>query len=140
MKRWVIAMVLCGLCHTGAFAYGYNQQAQSKDWGYQPVYKSVSAPSYCAAASAPTYQFRTTSVYIGAPGASYSPMRRSSSFPWGDDYEPGGNALGEVDDDFDEPVGDAPWCLILLLAAGYIFYSIRWGSYQHRGRRCGQKR
>ena len=122
MKRWVIAMLLCGLCHTAAFAYGYDQNVQSKNWGYQPVYNSGS--------SAPTYRFYTTSPYINTIGesraasfaASNSKPRRSSSSPW--EWSEDDNTIGEVDDPV--PVGDTPWWLMLLLSAGYIaFRSLR---------------
>ena len=127
MKRWVIAMLLCGLCHTAAFAYGYDQNVQSKDWGYQPVYQSTATTSYVSAA--PTYQFRTTSAYISASGASepYNPMSGPSGprrgFAWttpGIDDDPVGTVPDPV------PVGDSPWWFVLLLAAGYIaFRSLR---------------
>jgi hypothetical protein len=119
--RYVLIVLLCGLCHTAAFAYGYNQSAQSKNWGYQPVYHSGS--------SAPTYQFRTTSAYINTIGESRAnsldlnnlPRRTSSSpFDWSEDDD----AIGEVPDPV--PVGDTPWFLMLLLAAGYVaFRSLR---------------
>ena len=114
MKRWVIVMLLCGLCHIAAFAYGYDQNTQSKDWGYQPVYNSGS--------SMPTYQFRTTSVYMNTLGEPSSLRLRNigprrdpaAPFSWDDDDNP----IGEVPDPV--PVGDTPWFLMLLLAAGYI--------------------
>ena len=129
ISKWLIAMLLCGLCHTAAFAYGYNQSAQSKNWGYQPVYQSASTATTSSIATAPTYRFRTTSAYISASGASepYRPM-----------FSPGGPRRSIFDDDPGEeddpsgvvpdpaPVGDTPWLLMLLLAAGYIaFRSIR---------------
>jgi len=127
ISKWLIAILLCVLCHTAAFAYGYNQSAQSKNWGYQPVYQSTATTSYVSAA--PTYQFRTTSAYISASGGSepYNPMSGPSGprrdFSWttpGIDDDP----LGTVPDPV--PVGDSPWCLMLLLAAGYIaFRSLR---------------
>lgn len=115
MKRWVMAMLLCGVCHTAAFAYGYHQDAQSKSWGYQPVYN--------ASVSAPTYQFRTTSSYMNTVGYTDAESRLLGSngprrvSPW-DSWSDSDNALGEVDDPV--PVGDLPWCLMLLLVAGYI--------------------
>jgi len=119
--------MVCGMCHTAAFAYGYAPNAQSKNWGYQPVYQSTATTSYVSAA--PTYQFRTTSAYISASGASepYNPMSGPSGprrvFSW---TTPGyeDDPLGTVPDPV--PVGDSPWCLMLLLAAGYIaFRSLR---------------
>lgn len=120
ISKWLIAILLCGLCHTAAFAYGYNQSAQSKNWGYQPVYQSASTTSYVAAA--PTYRFHSTSAYISASGASepYCPM-----------FSPGGPRRSIFDDEPGEeddpggvvpdptPIGDAPWWLMFLLAAAY---------------------
>ena len=122
MKRWVIAMLLCGVCHTAAFAYGYAPNAQSKNWGYQPVYQSAATTSYVSAA--PAYQFRSTSVYIASSGESESdnPLlgsglsRRTSPWDWSEEDDP----IGEVPDPL--PVGDSPWCLMLLLAAAYIAF------------------
>lgn len=118
MKRWVLAMLLCGVCHTAVFAYGYNRDAQSQSWGYQPVYSTVS--------TAPTYEFRTTSTYntggyIEADSrllASKGP-RRVGEF----DFNLNDNPIGEVDDPV--PVGDVPWWLMLLLAAGYVAFLLR---------------
>ena len=114
--RYVLIVLLCGLCHTAAFAYGYGKNAQSDSWGYQPL-NSV-------ATTLPVYQFRTTSSYLSPVGEyrSGNPMMRdeSSGFSWGED-DPEDNPLGEVNDPT-VPIGDAPWYLILLFAAGYIIY------------------
>ena len=54
--------------------------------------------------------------------------RRSVSDPW-DWWNDGDNAIGEVPDPV--PVGDTPWVLMLLLAAGYIaFVSLRKFRYK----------
>jgi len=116
MKRWVIAMLLCGLCHIGAFAYGYDKNAQSQNWGYQPVYNTVYAT--------PSYRFQTTSAYIHASGGGeYNGMmpgnngpRRSYAWDEVDDEDP----IGTVPDPV--PVGDMPWLLMLLLLTGYIAF------------------
>ena len=115
--RYVLIVLLCGLCHTAAFAYGYDQNVQSKNWGYQPVYNSTSAP---------TYRFYTTSPYINTIGESRansfaltsSGPRRTSS--WDD---PDGDEQGVVPDPV--PVGDTPWWLMLLLTAGYVAFRSR---------------
>ena len=110
--------MLCGMCHTASFAYGYAPDAQSKNWGYQPVYNSSFA--------APTYQFRTTSAYISASGGSepYNPMSGPSG-PRRGLINPGAdNPIGEVDDP--APIGDAPWLFLLLLAAGYTVCRVVW--------------
>lgn len=121
ISKWLIAILLCGLCHTAAFAYGYAPNAQSKNWGYQPVYQSASTTSYVAAA--PTYQFHTTSAYISASGASepYNPMsgsyvRRAVKSSWDDPGEED-DPMGVTPDP--TPIGDAPWWLLFLLAAAY---------------------
>ena len=110
--------MLCGMCHTASFAYGYAPDAQSKNWGYQPVYNSSFA--------APAYQFRTTSAYISASGGSepYNPLSGPSG-PRRGLINPGtDNPIGEVDDPM--PVGDAPWLFLLLLAAGYTVCRVVW--------------
>lgn len=117
ISKWLIAILLCGLCHTAAFAYGYNQSAQSKNWGYQPVYQSTATTSYVAAA--PIYQFRTTSVLIPTQDQSESAAwMPGNSRPrrvdgWSDEDDP----TGVVPDP--TPIGDAPWWLMFLLAAAY---------------------
>lgn len=49
--RYVLIWLLCGLCHTAAFAYSSDPDAQqSKSWGYQPVYSSsTTQPTYGSA-------------------------------------------------------------------------------------------
>ena len=120
--RWVIAIVLlCGLCHTEVFAYGYNNNTQSQSWGYQPGYKTGTA-------SAPRYQFQSTSSYapsgrvmVYAPGAtspSFSPRRNDGpGWGWSDEDNP----IGEIPDP--TPVGDIPWIFMLLLIGGYFAYA-----------------
>ena len=116
--------MLCGMCHTASFAYGYAPDAQSKNWGYQPVYQTSATTSHVAAA--PTYQFRTTSAYISASGGSepYNPMSGPSGPRRGLFNPTGDNALGEVDDP--APIGDTPWLFLLLLAAGYTVCRVVW--------------
>lgn len=123
--RHVLILLLCGFCHTAAFAYGYDRNDQSKSWGYQPVYQSTATTSYVSAA--PTYQFRTTSTYISASGGPepYNPLsgpsgpRRGLFNPTGDD------PIGTVPDP--APIGDTPWIFMLILAAGYVTF-----RYLHR--------
>lgn len=126
--RQVLILLLCGFCHTAAFAYGYDRNDQSKAWGYQPVYQSTATTSYVSAA--PTYQFRSTSsVYLTSSGhpASYVPgqqnngprrIRLSDPFDPTDEDEP----IGAVTP---QPVGDTPWLFLLLLAAGYLAFRYR---------------
>ena len=146
--RWVIVtLLLCGLCHTVAFAYGYDKNDPSRSWGYQPVYKP--------GLSQPTYHFYSTSPYIQSMGESKahsygmnSKPRRSGGIPNDDEDD----EIGIVHPDREEmPVGDTPWLLVLLLIAGYKLtkryrtihydaYSIRRESCRLRGRRHGRRR
>ena len=126
--RHVLILLLCGFCHTAAFAYGYDRNDQSKAWGYQPVYQSTATTSYVSAA--PTYQFRSTSsVYLTSSGhpASYVPgqqnngprrIRLSDPFDPTDEDEP----IGAVTP---QPIGDTPWLFLLILAAGYLAFRYR---------------
>ena len=118
IRKLVLILLLCGFCHTAAFAYGYDRNDQSKTWGYQPVYQSTATTSYVS--TAPTYQFHSTSVLIPTRDQSESAAwmpgnsrpRRSG---WSDEENP----IGEVDDEVDMPVGDTPWILMLLLVTAY---------------------
>ena len=113
--RYVLMLLLCGLCHTVAVAGTYDQSAQSKSWGYQPVYNST--------ASTPAYQFYTTSSFMGSiEAAKANSMTLKKITPrrndgWGD-MDDDDNPIGEVDDD--TPIGDTPWLMLLLLAAAYF--------------------
>ena len=129
--RHVLILLLCGFCHTAAFAYGYDRNDQSKAWGYQPVYQSTATTSYVSAA--PTYQFRSTSsVYLTSSGhpASYVPGQQNNgprrirlSDPDPFEYDPDeDNPLGEVDA---QPIGDTPWLFMLILAVGYLAFRYR---------------
>ena len=116
--RWVIALLLLwGLGHTAAFAYGYDQNAQFRDWGYQPLSKSPSASSV---ASVPTYQFHTTSIYITSSEESYSPSSIHNgprrAYAW-NDWSDEDDEIGTVTKT--TPLGDTPWLFMVLLAAGY---------------------
>ena len=115
--RYVLIWLLCGLCHTAAFAYNSDPDAQqSKSWGYQPVYSSSTTQ--------PTYRFRSTSVYLhdtDKPEADAGRLLisgRPRRAIWDD--EPTGPGTGEVPEDM--PVGDTPWLFLLLLSAGYLIY------------------
>ncbi len=123
--RHVLILLLCGFCHTAALAYGYDRNDQSKAWGYQPIYTTSSAM--------PSYQFRSTSVYLTSSGhtASYVPgqqnngprrIRLSDPFEGepGEDDDP----TGVVPDP--APLGDTPWLFMLILIA--TFYSIKGAS------------
>ena len=113
--RHVLILLLCGLCHTAAYAVGYDRSTQSGSWGYQPVYNTRSA--------VPKYQFYSTSAYI-LPSGTYHPAystvskpRRTSPF----DFDPStDDPLGTVPDPL--PIGDTPWIFMFLLATGYIAF------------------
>lgn len=151
--RHVLILLLCGFCHTAAFAYGYDRNDQSKAWGYQPLYSTAAsaqtkvvgsgyaghsgatyqgiystANAAVAVSSVPAYTFRTTSLYInssGASGSMYSAPTGSGPLRTSSfDWNDEDNPLGEVDDPM--PVGDTPWLFMLLLIA--TFYSIKGAS------------
>ena len=119
--RYVLIWLLCGLCHTAAFAYSSDPDAQqSKSWGYQPVYSSSTTQ--------PTYRFRSTSIYLhdtdkpeADAAAGRLPIsgrpRRDPANPF--DPNPD-DPIGVVEDP--TPVGDTPWLFLLLLSAGYLIY------------------
>lgn len=120
MKKYILMIFLvCGLCYTEAFAYGNNPNAQSQSWGYQPIYNSNF--------SAPTYEFYSTSPYINSVRQSQSgSISLGSSGPlrttlW--DMTDEDDPIGVVPDPV--PVGDTPWCFMLLLAAGYMAFRVR---------------
>ena len=104
-------LLLCGMCHAEAYAYGYDKNAPSQSWGYQPVVNTC--------ASMPTYEFYTTSLYVNSISDSKAKSfilrnnepRRISSFDEEDD------PIGVVPD---LPVGDTPWCLLFFLSALFL--------------------
>lgn len=112
MKRWVIAMLLCGLCHTAAFAFQYDRNSQIQAWGYQPVYTNPTVP---------TYEFYSTT-----PGAKSIMESKSKSYvrkEWpatpGEEDDPSGVVPDPT------PIGDAPWWMMFLLAAAYSAFRYR---------------
>ena len=124
--RHVLILLLCGLCHTAAFAYGYDRNDKSKAWGYQPVYNT--------SAQAPKYQFYTTSPYINSIGESkYNSYGTSNGKPrktagFGDDpNDEIDDEVGVVHPDREDmmPVGDTPWLFMLLMGAGYLAFRYR---------------
>ena len=107
--RYVLIVLLWGVCHTEAFAFQYDRNDPAQGWGYQPVY---TAPT----TTTPAYRFYST-----APGThsileskSGSYVRRAVKSSWDD---PDGDEQGVVPDP--APIGDAPWLFLLLLAVGY---------------------
>ena len=121
IRKLVLIWLLCGLCHTAAFAYGYDRTDQSKAWGYQPVCNT--------SAQMPQYRFYTTSPYINSIGGSkFNSYGTSNGKPrkvagFGDDpNDETDDEIGVVHPDRDMPVGDTPWLFLLLLATGYLIY------------------
>lgn len=138
--RYVLMLLLCGVCHTVAFAYEYNRSTQTKSWGYQSTYQPTYQSTYQSASqktfdpnvAEPTFRFRTTSTYINSSGdndlggqlSGLSGPRRMSM--WDEEDDP----IGVVPDPV-TPVGDTPWCLMLLLVAGYIAFRSRRSADGH---------
>lgn len=141
--------MLCGVCHTQSVVSAATSTPQYASWGYRPLHSTAasaqtkvvgsgfghaSATTYqgiystasaaVVATSAPTYSFRSTSVYIPAARgvgqpvilADHTTMRKSVFDEPGEDDDP----QGVVPDP--APLGDAPWLLLLLLVAGYVLF------------------
>lgn len=120
--RWILAAWFMLLGCTASFGYTTSHNTSV----YTNVYTTAAAPSY---------QFRSTSVYSSSfsndnstfvpladdPYASPGPRKgpRKSS-PWDEDPEKGGNELGVVDDP--TPIGEP--LVLLLLAALYGGYRL----------------
>lgn len=149
--RHVLLLLLCGFCHTAAFAYGYDRNDQSKAWGYQPLYSTAAsaqtkvvgsgfghastttyqgiystARAAVVATSAPTYSFRSTSVYIPAARGVGQPVVLAEGAAYSSPFDPTDedDPIGTVPDP--APLGDTPWLFMLLLIA--TFYSIKGAS------------
>lgn len=124
--RYVLLLwMLCGACHTLSKASASIQTPQYASWGYKPLHNMSNTAaetgtnsSFGGLAAKQTYQFKSTSAFIDPSrlGASYAREEAvlcSSSWD-----EPGENPVGEVDDPM--PIGDTPWLIMAVLAAGYI--------------------
>ena len=156
--RYVLMLwLLCGACYTQSVASAATYTPQYASWGYKPLYSTAAtqtrvvgsghaghsgatyqgiystANAAVVATSVPTYTFRTTSLYItssGKSGSMYSaptgsgPLRTSS---WTDEDDP----IGQVPD---VPIGDAPWLILLLLAAGYIAFRVLYRTQGQKGK------
>ena len=146
--RHVLILLLCGFCHTAAFAYGYDRNDQSKAWGYRPLYSTAasaqtkvvgsgfghaSATTYqgnystasaaVVATSAPTYSFRSTSVYIPAARGVGQPVVLAEGAAYSSPFDPDEeDPIGTVTP---QPVGDAPWILFALLILAYAGIKLR---------------
>ena len=116
MIRFVLILwMLCDFGLTAAFAYGYDGDLKSKSWGYQPVCGTTAALPDC--------RFHTTSMYIDSLGGSESnPLmgpRKTGS------WDTEGDPIGVATPTITLPVGDTPWCFLLLLAAGFTAFRLR---------------
>lgn len=145
----LLLWMLCGVCHTQSVVSAATSTPQYASWGYRPLHSTAasaqtkvvgsgfghaSATTYqgiystasaaVVTTSAPTYSFRSTSVYIPAARGVGQPVVIADNTPRRSifDDEPGedDDPTGVVPDP--APLGDAPWLLLLLLVAGYVLY------------------
>ena len=144
--------MLCGVCHTPSVAYADNRTPQSaSSWGYQPLhsvsasqvhvvgcgggagggiagnggsaYRASYSPASASVAmpSMPSYNFQTTSAYRTNAGASAQPVVLAENAAYSSPFDPTDedDPIGTVTP---QPVGDAPWLVMLLFAAGFIAF------------------
>ena len=144
--------MLCGVCHTQSVAYADNRTPQSaSSWGYKPLhsvsasqvhvvgsgggagggiagnggsaYRASYSPASASVAmsSMPSYNFQTTSAYRTNAGASAQPVVLAEGAAYSSPFEPTDedDPIGTVTP---QPVGDAPWLVMLLFAAGFIAF------------------
>lgn len=150
--RYVLMLwMLCGVCHTQSVASAatYTPQAASS-WGYKPLhsvsasqvhvvgcgggagggiagnggsaYRASYSPASASVAmpSMPSYNFQTTSAYRTNAGASAQPVILAENAAYSSPFDPDeDDPIGTVTP---QPVGDAPWLLLLLLVAGYVLF------------------
>ena len=146
----LLLWMLCGVCHTPSVAYADNRTPQSaSSWGYQPLYSTAastqtkvvgsgfghaSATTYqgtystasaaVVATSAPTYSFRSTSVYIPAARGVGQPVVLAEGAAYSSPFDPDEeDPIGTVTP---QPVGEP---LVLLFFAltflGFRYYRRR---------------
>ncbi len=142
--------VLCGVCHTQSVASAATYTPQyASSWGYRPLYSTAasaqtkvvgsgfghaSATTYqgtystasaaVVATSAPTYSFRSTSVYIPAARGVGQPVVLAEGAAYSSPFDPTDedDPIGTVTP---QPVGDAPWILFALLSLAYAGIKLR---------------
>lgn len=124
--RYVLMLwLLCGTCDTVSVASASMQTPQYASWGYQQLPSMGTAcnqhTTVYTGATPPSYQFKTTSAYVFTSGKCYQPvgirenrMLRSIFDEPGEDDDPTGVVPDPV------PLGEVPWLIMLLLAAGYL--------------------
>lgn len=113
--RYVLIVLLWGVCHTEAFAFQYDRNDPAQGWGYQPVYAAPTVPDYRFYSTTPG-----SSSITHTKSGSY--VRRAVKSSWDDPDED--DPAGVVPDPM--PIGDAPWLFLLLLAAGYTVCRVVW--------------
>ena len=144
--------MLCGVCHTQSVAYADNRTPQAaSSWGYKPLnsvsasqvhgvgsgggagggiagnggsaYRASYSPASASVAmsSMPSYNFQTTSAYRTNAGASAQPVVLAEGAAYSSPFDPTDedDPIGTVTP---QPVGDAPWLVMLLFAAEFIAF------------------
>lgn len=150
--RYVLMLwMLCGAFLTHPMASAATRTPQYASWGYQPLHsvaasaqvRVIGSGSGCAAGggyssatyrgtgsaagtavampSLPTYTFRTTSAYVPASRGGGEPVVLAEGAAYSSPFDPTDedDPIGTVTP---QPVGDAPWLLLLLLVAGYVLF------------------
>lgn len=146
----LLLWMLCGVCHTQSVASAatYTQQYASS-WGYRPLYSTAasaqtkvvgsgfghaSATTYqgtystasaaVVATSAPTYSFRSTSVYIPAARGVGQPVVLTENAAYSSPFNPDeDDPIGTVTP---QPVGEPLVLLFFALAfLGFRYYRRR---------------
>ena len=136
--KWLLAVFILLWGCIASSVYAYDQVAQTSSWRTMPTYSMQ--PTYTPAtvssvtnysATAPTYNFKSTSTYPSLVGNSvftskvstpYSnfqrtPIRKSGSWGGDDDEDPEGEEIGIQPT---TPVGE-PWVLLVLALLYVVF-------------------
>lgn len=143
--------MLCGVCHTQSVASAATYTPQYTTWGYKQLhsvsasqvhvvgsgggagggiagnggsaYRASYSPASASVAmpSMPSYNFQTTSAYRTTAGASAQPVVLAEGAAYSSPFDPTDedDPIGTVTP---QPVGDAPWLVMLLFAAGFIAF------------------
>ena len=150
--RYVLMLwMVCGASYTQSVASAATYTPQyASSWGYRPLYSTAasaqtkvvgsgfghaSATTYqgnystasaaVVATSAPTYSFRSTSVYIPAARGVGQPVVLTENAAYSSPFDPtdDDDPTGVVPDP--APLGDAPWILFALLILAYAGIKLR---------------
>lgn len=141
--------MVCGASYTQSVASAATYTPQyASSWGYRPLHSTAasaqtkvvgsafghaSATTYqgiystasaaVVATSAPTYSFRSTSVYIPAARGVAQPVILTENAAYSSPFDPDeDDPIGTVTP---QPVGDAPWILFALLSLAYAGIKLR---------------